>query len=142
MASSRWKRFAFFDRNNLTLPDIVQKDVIPTKLFPAGDSKGKVSAGAGGQSSNSRSSAPLKGDSVSLAVVNGAGVPFASIPEELSNSSSSIDQSIGVSGMIQTLEVCLPQHHGGGGAQEGGNTKNSNSFQFSSTSFQPNRLAG
>mmetsp|Transcript_27771 Transcript_27771/g.42540 ORF Transcript_27771/g.42540 Transcript_27771/m.42540 type:complete len:1320 (+) Transcript_27771:112-4071(+) len=133
MASSRWKRFAFFDRNNLTLPDIVQKDVIPTNLFPAGDNKGKDSVGAGGQSSSSRSSASLKGDSVSLAVVNGAGVPFASIPEEPSNLSSSVDQSIGVSGMIQTLKVCLPQHHGGSSVQEGGNPKKSNSFQFSST---------
>jgi len=31
MASSRWKRFAFFDRKNLSLPPAVVKDLIPPK---------------------------------------------------------------------------------------------------------------
>ena len=31
MASSRWKRFAFFDRKNLSLPPVVVKDIIPSK---------------------------------------------------------------------------------------------------------------
>lgn len=42
MASSRWKRFAFFDRKNLSLPPVVVKDIIPSKS--SGSSRGTTTS--------------------------------------------------------------------------------------------------
>ena len=128
-----WKRFAFFERSNLTLPPSVLNDVLPPHLFPNDGTSTSASSGSGTGSGSSarnsnqssqnarastRSSArtgtgtdnpnsdteqgsqlQLQGDKISLVIVNGAGVPIASIKE-------SSDPSLGVNGMIHTLSAC------------------------------------
>jgi hypothetical protein len=85
MPSSRWKRFAFFDRNNLNLPSEVLEDLIPI----GGTSRSSSATIRRGQSSSSSSSAPAaivvadeivsSNDAVSL-VVTTAALPLTSKP--------------------------------------------------------------
>lgn len=112
MSSSRWKRFAFFDRSNLALPEAVVQDIL--------------------YSGNSDSIA----DEIGLAVVNGAGIPIASIPENPSEDGS------GVSGMLQTLLRTGKETS----PSKESNYENLNAFQFSNSgktvSLPPNVRSG
>jgi len=130
MASSRWKRFAFFDRRNLSLPQPVIDDILQPNLSP--DQNAQVvgnNRSAGGSNRNNGSIYQTeaendvlgKGECVSLAVTNGGGIPFASLSENKDPSAS-----MGVKGMYGTLSAC---------AEDGTNppttTENQGSFQFS-----------
>lgn len=99
MGSSRWKRFPFFERNTLFLPDAVTLDMITP-----GDSDAPSANG------------------ISLSVVNGAGIPIASIPDIPS------DDGTGVSGMLKTL-ICT----GNDKASIKPSDSNLNIFQFSNS---------
>ena len=44
MASSRWKRFAFFDRKNLSLPPAVVKDIIPSSSSSSSNNSKSISS--------------------------------------------------------------------------------------------------
>ncbi len=101
-----WKRFAFFERNNLTLPPAVLEDVLPSHLFADDPDSPRNNNNSNNNNNNnaSKNSVELKGDRISLAVVNGAGVPIASITE-------SLDPSLGVNGMIHTLSASSTYGH-------------------------------
>lgn len=89
MASSRWKRFAFFERNTLSLPSEVLEDIIP-------------------RSSNqtSRSNSKAVNDSVSL-VVTTAALPMNSKPKKLTLAGTNADDSA-LTGMWSSLAACAP----------------------------------
>jgi len=99
MGSSRWKRFAFFERNNLALPEAVVRDILPTG-----------------------NSDPIA-DEIGLAVVNGAGIPIASIPDHVPEDGS------GVGGMLQTV-LCTGKETS---LSKENNYDNLNAFQFSAS---------
>lgn len=112
MGSSRWKRFAFFDRSNLALPEAVVRDIL--------------------HSGNSDPTA----DDIGLAIINGAGIPIASIPENPSEDGS------GVGGMLQTLLLTSKETS----PRRESNNENLNAFQFSTAgktvSLPPNVRSG
>jgi vacuolar protein sorting-associated protein 11 len=72
MASSRWKRFAFFDRNALNLPNDVLQDIIP---FNSGSENKKISNSS--TTLAAARAAQEKDDAVRL-VVTTAGLPLTS----------------------------------------------------------------
>jgi len=129
MASSRWKRFAFFDRKNLKIPAPIFDDILP----PDNNQNDRRNLINTNNSTNDRNSIA---ESVSLAVINGAGVPYASLPEQPSGD----DPRLGVLGMAATLEAC---NQYGGGANKSTDTDDdinthegqllASSFQFSSS---------
>jgi hypothetical protein len=73
MASSRWKRFAFFDRHTLSLPSEVLEDLIPVGHDPATRRSLRSLNIADGEAAGN--------DSVSL-VVTTAGLPLTSKPKK------------------------------------------------------------
>jgi len=73
MASSRWKRFAFFERHSLTVPSEVLEDLIPQRDADASASNVGVSRTL---------AAATRNDSVCLAVTS-AGLPLDSKPKEI-----------------------------------------------------------
>jgi len=90
MASSRWKRFAFFEKNHLSLPSEVLEDLIPTvdSSFHNNDRSG--------------------GRYVSLAVTTAA-LPFNSKPETIiSLTSDENDDSVPLSEMWSSVMTCNP----------------------------------
>eukprot|EP00532_Pseudo-nitzschia_australis_P004618 CAMPEP_0168197752 /NCGR_PEP_ID=MMETSP0139_2-20121125/21360_1 /TAXON_ID=44445 /ORGANISM="Pseudo-nitzschia australis, Strain 10249 10 AB" /LENGTH=77 /DNA_ID=CAMNT_0008122301 /DNA_START=49 /DNA_END=279 /DNA_ORIENTATION=- len=72
MASSRWKRFAFFEKNALSLPSEVLEDLLPT----GGESSNSNSKINNRRSANSLSEGPSdaspSNNKVSLAVTTAA----------------------------------------------------------------------
>ena len=127
-----WKRFAFFERNNYSLPPAVRDDVLPPQMFQ------NVQSPTGSEINNSISERDSQqGGTVSLSVVNGAGVPVSSLQE-------SADPSHGVNGMVRALSACSNYNcvHGqdetskigDSGTGNGIGIDNENeSFRFSST---------
>jgi len=111
MASSRWKRFAFFDRRNLSLPQPVVDDIFQSRVSPhhnapaVGNSRnvGSNRNNGGIYQTDADNDVLDKGDCVSLAVTNGAGIPFATLSSESSDNEST---STGVKGMYGTLSAC------------------------------------
>lgn len=111
-----WKRFAFFDRDSYTLPTIVKDDI-----FPASASSQEFYQQSSQQqkqrqrkklnnNDNDNDETTLTqdipmGHFISLAIINGAGVPLASI-QPSSSSTSPADPTHGVNGMIRTLATC------------------------------------
>jgi hypothetical protein len=97
MASSRWKRFAFFDRNTLNLPSEVLEDLIPIVGTEGRGSRHSVSA-------LDRAAAETANDSVSF-VVTTAALPLTSKPptEKLVEKQ---DDANAVSGMWSSLTAC------------------------------------
>lgn len=94
MASSRWKRFAFFDRHTLSIPSEVLNDLIPV----GGDETSRRSLRslnlAGQETSN---------DSVSL-VVTTASLPTASKPKE--SAATSEETYDAMTAMWSSLMAC------------------------------------
>ena len=94
----------------MTLPPPVLDDVLPPHLFSDDQDQASsststntrrtnTSTNTSNQSTSTNKLEQLNGDRISLAVINGAGVPIASIQE-------SSDPSHGVNGMIHTLSAC------------------------------------
>ena len=92
MASSRWKRFAFFDKHALSIPSEVLSDLIPYGAVGGGGGKTSTitggSASGGGRhakdvssSSQNHEDSKLLWDAVSL-VVSTAALPLKSKPRE------------------------------------------------------------
>ena len=92
MASSRWKRFAFFEKNALSLPSEVLEDLIPVGESPLSPSfKGTgMNRSSSRRSMNHSESSPSENsnDRVNL-VVTTAALPLDSKPTDDYNSSSS-----------------------------------------------------
>ena len=78
MASSRWKRFAFFDRYTLNIPNEVLEDVIPRSIIDNNSNNATTSTTntVGGVSSTTSTTGEDNGEIVSL-VVTTAGLPLA-----------------------------------------------------------------
>ena len=93
MASSRWKRFGFFERSNLNLPPSVLEDVLPPHLFP--------DANSSNSNSRSRNETLKRSEYINLAVVNGAGLPVACL-----QNSDRTTSGCGIDGMLSTLFAC------------------------------------
>lgn len=89
MASSRWKRFAFFDRNNLSLPSEVLEDIIPRS-----------------SNQSNRSSSKAENDSVSL-VVTTAALPMNSKPKKAAVAGTNGDDTA-LTDMWSSLAACAP----------------------------------
>jgi len=89
MAASRWKRFAFFDRQNLTLNDAVVADLIPNRGILAID----------------------KGDAVSM-VVSTAGLPsdFILRSKSLDDATQTQTQNPSTAAMWESLTACMAPH--------------------------------
>jgi hypothetical protein len=117
-----WKRFAFFDRDSYNLPPIVRDDIFPAATGGGGTSQEPLFQSSLARQSNddndndndntTRQEEIPKGDLISLAIINGAGVPLASIQ-------SSSDPTHGVNGMIRTLAACSKYRQSFTSAQEG-----------------------
>ena len=118
MASSRWKRFAFFERNTLSLASEVLEDLIP---IGGGASSANLNT-APGRSSMRRSMHSLNeaaeasaNDSVSL-VVTTASLPLNSKPAVVHNSNTpgnatAEDHSLALNDMWSSLTACnLPEN--------------------------------
>jgi hypothetical protein len=108
MASSRWKRFAFFDRKNLSLPPAVVKDIIPSSSSSTNNNK-SISAAKNNTSTTSDNnldpqilyyydiiSSDVNHESIEDVVKVGCGEYFSfvgainvSLPASLSSSSNS-----------------------------------------------------
>lgn len=95
MTSSRWKRFAFFERNTLSLASEVLED-----LIPIGGTEGRGSRRS--SSAQSRASEAAN-DSVSL-VSTTAALPLASKPQ--STSEQGKDDTLAVANMWSSLNAC------------------------------------
>jgi hypothetical protein len=117
MASSRWKRFAFFDRNTLSLASEVLED-----LIPIGGAGGTSTSTENLNSKNTRSSVRRSmhslneaaeasaHDSVSL-VVTTASLPLHSKPPAVPGSSAAAggdDVSLALNDMWSSLTACNP----------------------------------
>ena len=98
MASSRWKRFAFFERHTLSLPSEVLEDLIPID-----GSEGRTSQ----RSLNTLNRLASEGhnDSVSL-VVTTAALPLNSKPSSNSTSKEKNEDTVAVSDMWSSLTAC------------------------------------
>ena len=110
MASSRWKRFAFFEKNQLSLPSEVLED-----LIPAGESSAK-GRGSSRRSINSLSeSSEASSDRVNL-VVTTAALPLDSKPSASPGTGNSIvnplttnnDYNTALDGMWSSVTACNP----------------------------------
>lgn len=97
MASSRWKRFAFFERHTLSLASEVLQD-----LIPIGGSEGRGSRRS--LSGLKRSADEAANDSVSL-VVTTASLPLNSKPESVGSGEKDPDLSA-LTGMWSSLYAC------------------------------------
>jgi hypothetical protein len=95
MASSRWKRFAFFDRSTLSLPSEVLEDLIPIAGSERRGSRRSVSA-------LNQAAAESANDSVSL-VVTTAALPIDSKPRDAIKKE---EEPTAVSGMWSSLNAC------------------------------------
>ena len=115
-----WKRFAFFERNNLSLPLPVLNTVFPKHLFPKEHQSDANNANVDASNTDTEET-KVQGDQISLAVINGAGVQIARIPTPVPSPSASSNPSSeeinsstaheGVNGMIHTLSTCSTYPH-------------------------------
>eukprot|EP00934_Nitzschia_sp_Nitz4_P006160 Nitzschia sp. Nitz4//scaffold35_size145790//53677//57308//NITZ4_003021-RA/size145790-augustus-gene-0.134-mRNA-1//-1//CDS//3329549097//6150//frame0 len=96
MASSRWKRFPFFERHTLSLASEVLENIIPI-----GGSEGKGSRRS--VSALDRAASEALDDSVSL-VVTTAALPYNSKPEQ--GSADVEGENAALVGMWSSLNVC------------------------------------
>lgn len=96
MASSRWKRFAFFERNTLSLPSEVLED-----LIPIGGSEGRGSRRS--MHALTRAATETANDSVSLVVTTGA-LPLTSKPEN-DGKEKTLEESA-LTNMWNSLNAC------------------------------------
>ena len=108
MASSRWKRFAFFEKNNLTLPHFVIQDVIPSSS-PVHDpysttSRPNVTPSVENVRKDNEANifSCTKGDYVSLVITNGASFP----PSSVSHILEETEPRLGVKGMQVSITTC------------------------------------
>ena len=110
MASSRWKRFAFFEKNALSLPSEVLEDLIPVG---EGTSSGSRSSRRSGNSSSEETSS----DRVNLVVTTGA-LPLESKPSAAqlgsigsiggNNNAFKDDHDIALNDMWGSVTACNP----------------------------------
>lgn len=98
MASSRWKRFAFFDRHTLSLPSEVLEDIISIRSSD-GSRRSLRSLDLAGQEASD--------DSVSM-VVTTAALPLASKPVQTSVDTKSQPKDVqeALTGMWSSLSAC------------------------------------
>ena len=98
MASSRWKRFAFFERHTLSLPSEVLEDLIPID-----GSEGRTSQRS--LNTLNRLASEGQNDSVSL-VVTTAALPLNSKPQSNFTSKEQSDDTVAVTDMWSSLTAC------------------------------------
>jgi hypothetical protein len=124
MASSRWKRFAFFEKNALSLPSEVLEDLIPV----GESSSSKVTTSSGSRSNSRRSisnksiselsSSETSNDRVNL-VVTTAALPLDSKPTNYNNNNNihnasnnannaNSDYAIALNDMWSSVTACNP----------------------------------
>jgi len=96
MASSRWKRFAFFERQTLNLASEVLEDLIPIGGSDGRGSRRSVSA-------LNRAAAEAFNDSVSL-IVSTVALPLKSKPNEALKDDK--DDAVAVANMWSSLNAC------------------------------------
>lgn len=100
MASSRWKRFGFFDRKSLNLPSEVLEDLILPNQGPSNGGRVESVGQVVGDSELSIR------DSISL-VMSTAGLPLSSKPLVQENDTATTTETA-LSGMWSTLTACSP----------------------------------
>ncbi len=112
MASSRWKRFAFFDRKNLSLPNPVYEDILSPSSSSSPPSSSSLSLSSNIPTKSSKHDNPNNlndpsaiSENVSIAIINGAGIPYASLQDK-NHVSETSNPKYGVLGMANTLEAC------------------------------------
>ncbi len=98
MPSSRWKRFAFFERQALSLASEVLED-----LIPIGTSEGKGSRRTAGTVISNRAGNDVANDSVSL-VVSTVALPLKSRPNTVVKDAH--DDAVPLAGMWSSLYAC------------------------------------
>lgn len=96
MASSRWKRFAFFERHTLSLASEVLEDLIPIEGAEGRGSRRSVNA-------LDRAATEASNDSVSL-VVSTAALPYKSKPDVTVDDAD--DDTVALISMWSSLNVC------------------------------------
>lgn len=114
MASSRWKRFAFFEKNALSLPSEVLEDLIPVGESSKGTTSGSRSSRRS-VTSLSESSAEASNNRVNL-VVTTAALPLDSKPSAAQlgsinngNAGKNNDENaIALNGMWSSVTACNP----------------------------------
>lgn len=97
MASSRWKRFAFFDRQTLSLASEVLEDLIPIGGAEGRESRRSVNA-------LNRAAAEAANDSVSL-VVSTVALPLKSKPKTTTTQDDESD-AVALANMWSSLDAC------------------------------------
>ena len=127
MASSRWKRFAFFDRKNLSLPPVVVKDIIPSK---SSGNRGSTSTTSDNLDpkflyQNELHNTTTEGESLEDVIKIGSGEYFSlvaannvSLPVSLSSGGEGINDTgeDGASSQQQIVGVATKRGVGGDGA--------------------------
>ena len=98
MPSSRWKRFAFFDRQTLSLASEVLEDLIPIGVTEGRSSRRSVS-------SVNRGGGEISNDSVSL-VVSTVALPLTSRPKPVASLAGTDDEKVPLTGMWSSLNAC------------------------------------
>jgi hypothetical protein len=112
MASSRWKRFAFFEKNSLSLPSEVLEDLIPT-----GETKTKTTTGtrSSRRSVNSLSEATLEATNANVSlVVTTAALPLNSKPEKpkiVAGENNNDDYGVALNEMWSSVAACNPMEN-------------------------------
>lgn len=109
MASSRWKRFAFFEKNTLNLPSEVLED-----LIPIGETKNTTDRTSGRHSLNALSelSSAAPSDNISLTVTTAA-LPLDSKPKidktiNDTNEANINDYALALDGLWTSVTACNP----------------------------------
>lgn len=109
MASSRWKRFAFFDRHTYTLPPTVMDDLIPRKGGSVVSSILDPNSNKTEDSLRRRiATAPLAEEVNSTGDYFSASVITASLPLENIKDAKDVKGGggVGIKGMIGTMAAC------------------------------------
>ena len=142
MASSRWKRFAFFDRNNLKLPLPIVQDILPPNNNNNNNNEASLVSSYSNNNTNLNNNHSNKNDksnrlelseNVSLVVVNGAGIPYASIPENKSNAGMALSLHSCNHNQIMSHESEKEDEHRDQSHNKNNNNNNNNTFSFTST---------
>ena len=98
MPSSRWKRFAFFDRQTLSLASEVLEDLIPIGVTEGRSSRRPVSSANRGEEG-------ISNDSVSL-VVSTVALPLTSRPKAVASITGTDEEKVPLTGMWSSLNAC------------------------------------
>jgi len=108
MASSRWKRFAFFEKSSLSLPSEVLEDLIPT-----GESKSTISSRSSRRSVNSLSEGSLEANNANVSlIVTTAALPLDSKPEKPKIvTGENDDYAIALNEMWSSVAACNPMEN-------------------------------